>query len=819
MRVRFPRSSAVLSGALACALAVAACHGRPAAPVVIRLADLYRPDVVQGRVAARSQVARTEWRFDGAAPRLEKPSPTWGWTALSGISGLAVRNGRLVGRTTSDLPVLHLQRTSGLEDADPIHAVEVRMRVSAGSALALELDGAPELNVEQMLDVMRNLPLDFKTPLMAGHDAKAYSMRPTYPVVNSAARQVLLRPTNVAGATFEIESVRLVMRREHLSEVASGLGWQGLAEVYKETLVARAPERLRFSVSLPPRPVLDLAVGTVEDAPVTFRVSVEPRGGAAAEVLERTVTRPHRWEPVPVDLSPWAGREVTLSLALASGQEGTIGFWGAPAIRSRGAMPPAAAAPSPLPRPQGVILVWADTLRRDHLGVYGYGRPTTPVLDRLAREGVVFRDCIGQATWTKVATPSLMTSLYPSAHGVADFMDRLPGSALTMAEAFRQAGYATVSFSSSGFTAGFSNLHQGFEEVHEDGSLSDRSSSKTAREYVDRLLPWLEAHRDVPFFVFLHVTDPHDPYRPRPPYDAMWADPAKAEQHERTDAALRKRIADPLLRNMGSAMPTREDLVRAGVDPDDYVGHDRAWYDGSIRGLDAEVGRLAERLRSLGLDRRTLLVFTGDHGEEFLDHGRMLHGQSVYGELANQALFLWGPGIVPQGRDVGATVQTVDVMPTLLDISRLPVPAGLHGASLLPLLAGERVDAGAVGAATRPAWVERPAITEKAVTADNGSPPPRDTQSVAIVFQGFKLIHNMKRPAGVPEFELYDHRADPLDQHDVSASHPDVVQRLRRELDAWRKAVAASRLTPDAEAARALSGQELERLRALGYVQ
>jgi arylsulfatase A-like enzyme len=356
--------------------------------------------------------------------------------------------------------------------------------------------------------------------------------------------------------------------------------------------------------------------------------------------------------------------------------------------------------------------------------------------------------------------------------------------------------------------------------VHEDSSLPDRSSSKTAREYVDRLLPWLEAHRETPFFVFLHLSDPHDPYRPRPPYDTMWADASKTEEHEREGKELRKTITDPLLRNMGSAVPTREDLLKAKLDPEDYVRHDRDWYDGSIRGLDAELGRLVEGLRTIGLEGRTLLVFTGDHGEEFLDHGRMLHGQGVYGELDSLPLVLWGPGIVPAGKRIEETVQTIDLMPTLLEASRLPAPPGLHGRSLLPLVAGPSAGAaGAVRADGGSGWTERPAITEKAVTVDEGSPPPRETESVAIVFQGWKLIHNTKRAAGHPEYELFDHRRDPLDHVDLAAQHPDVVERLGRELQAWRKTVAASRLKPDSEGNAALSPAELERLRALGYVQ
>jgi arylsulfatase A-like enzyme len=792
----------------------------PSPSPVLRLTDLYRPATTR-TAQIPTKVERTEWRFDGAPSRLEKDAATWGWTAFNGVAGLAVRNGRLVGRTTSELPILYLARSPGFEEHEAVHGVEVRLRVSGGARLAVELDGSKELDRDQALDSARHFTWDFTEPIVPG-ELQTHTMRTQFSVVTGDSRNIFLKPTDVPGATFEIESVRVVTRREHLDEVPSGLGWQGLSEVYKETLVARAPEALRFEVTLPARPMLDLAVGTADDAPVRFRVRVEPRGGEARELLQRTVTRPHRWEPVPLDLSSWAGQKATLVLALEADQPGAIGFWGAPAVRSLGAMPAATAGPATVPRPQGVILVWADTLRRDHLSVYGYGRPTTPALDRLAREGVLFGDCIGQATWTKVATPSLFTSLYPSAHGVHDFMDRLPSSAHTLAEAYRDAGYATLSLSSILFTGRFSNLHQGFEEVHEDSSLPERGSSKTAREYVDRLLPWLEAHRETPFFVFLHVSDPHDPYRPRKPYDTMWADATKSEEHERRGKELRKTITDPLLRNMGSVVPTREDLLKAGLDPEDYVRHDRDWYDGSIRGLDAEMGRLTERLHALGLEGRTLLVFTGDHGEEFLDHGRMLHGQSVYGELDNMALLFWGPGTVPSGAKVDATVQTIDLMPTLLEVSRVPVPPGLHGRSLLPLLAGARgggAGAGALHADGVAAWTDRPAITEKAVTVDTGSPPPRDTESVAIVFQGWKLIHNTKRAAGRPEYELFDHRRDPLDRVDLAGQHPDVVQRLSRDLQAWRKTVAASRLKPDAEGGQALSKEELERLRALGYVQ
>jgi arylsulfatase A-like enzyme len=796
----------------------AGCTARPPqGPAAVRLVDVYKPAAVEGRPATLAPRPRVEWRFDG--PGSGKLAATRGWEAGPGVAGLAVRDGRLVGRSNSDFPMLHLVRTSGLEDRDILHAFEVRARASVAGRLSVTGRAAEKIDLAEVQKRALDSPWRMSTPVVAG-EMRTYTLETrALPGAITAAdtRHILVRPIDAKGASFEIESVRLIFRKEHLSAVPSGLGWQGLSEVYRETLVGRSPEVIRLAVTLPARPWLDLGVGTVEDEPVTFRVAVQD-GSAEKTLLEHTVTTPHRWEPATVDLAAFAGRKVSLTLSLAAERPGVLGFWGAPTVRSHVA--PAARADSgpEAGPPQGVILVWVDTLRRDHLGVYGYGRTTSPTIDRLAREGTLFRDCVGQATWTKVATPALMTSLYPSSHGVRDFSDRLPGSAVTMAEVYRDAGYATLSMSSIMFTGKFTNLHRGFEEVHEDTSLPDRDSSKTARIYVDRLLPWLETHRDAPFFVFLHVSDPHDPYRPYPPYDTLWADPGKREEHERQNKEVRKVVAAPLLKAFG--MPTRDELVKAGFDADAYVDYDRDWYDGSIRAMDAEMGRLVERLRALGLDRKTLLVFTGDHGEEFLEHGRTFHGQSVYGELDALPLVFWGPGFVPSGSTVERTVETIDIMPTLLEISGLKAPAQAQGRSFLSLLApGRRRDGGDVRA-DAPGWVDRPAITEKASTTEPmGAPPPQDTESTAIVASGWKLIHNAKRPAGKPEFELYDHPNDPLDRNDVAAGHPDVVQDLAKKLESWRKMAATAKLKPDAETAKTLSKEELERLRSLGYIQ
>jgi len=399
---------------------------------------------------------------------------------------------------------------------------------------------------------------------------------------------------------------------------------------------------------------------------------------------------------------------------------------------------------------------------------------------------------------------------------VARQSDRLPASVTTVADVYRAAGYATVSYSSVVFSGRFTNLHKGFEEVHEATSQSDTVyTSKSAREYIDRATDWIDAHRDGPFFMYLHVFDPHPPYEPRHPYEAMWADAAKRDEHIRQRDALRKTIKEPGMINRG--MATTEEMKAADVEPGPYLAYDQDWYDGSIRALDAEIARLVERLRADGLDDRTVIVFMSDHGEEFQEHGRMWHGQSTYGELAHVPLFIRWPGRVPGGVRVDEVVESIDIMPTVLDLSELPSPKGIQGQTLIPLM-----NMKGAGSAS---WKRRPAITEKPPEREaDASPDPTNEresswQSFAIDDGDWKLVHHTIRPASRPEFELFDAKRDPLDQRNVAADHADIVSRLAKALDGWHQMALASRLKPDAETTKTMTPEQLNKLKSLGYVK
>jgi arylsulfatase A-like enzyme len=772
-------------------LIVHASCSRAPAPATIRLVDLFRDDMVSGRSSTPVvPTPRTEWRFDG---------PSKAFTAFDGVADLVVRDGLLRGRATTHLPILEVERTTDVDSRDQLDSIEIRLRASAGTNLAVQTSASETVDPKAIETYLGAFEWEIHSPLVAGDEVRTYKLRSPRPIAASAIRRLFVRPTDQKGAEFAIESLRIVFRKEHLAEIPSGIGFQGMSEIYRESIVSRSPEEIRVPVDLPERPRFELALGTVDDAPVTFRVSADGK-----PLLTETVSTPYVWVEKTLDLESMAGRPVTLSLSLLSDHENAIGVWGSPVVR--GAVDDTDRGSSP----RNVVLIWADTLRRDHLDAYGYRRETAPQVKRMASEGVLFQNNISQATWTKVSSPALLTSLYPSTNGVKDFYDFLPASATTLAEVYRAAGYATVSYSSNLFTGQLTNLHQGFEELHEDASLPEaaKGSSKTSRGFIDSFVSYLERHRDERFFAFLHLYDAHDPFEPRPPYDRLWADPARKEGHEQELAKVRKVIADPLGQMFG--MPSEQELAQAGIDPQAFVAFDQDWYDGSIRGMDTEIGRVFERLRELDLDRDTLVVFAGDHGEEFLEHGHTFHGQSVYGELNRVPLIFRWPGGLEAGKSVDAVTETIDVMPTLLSLSGLTPPAGIQGESLEPLLRGS----------SAAPWRPRPAITEKARTRDgDGAPWPRDTESYSIVDGGFKLVHNLQRKEGTPEFELFDFEKDPYDQTDVASEHPDVVQRLSEALSGWYKMVNDAKLKPDASNTEGMTNEQLERLRSLGYIR
>ncbi|MDP8235256.1 MAG: sulfatase, partial [Candidatus Erginobacter occultus] len=313
------------------------------------------------------------------------------------------------------------------------------------------------------------------------------------------------------------------------------------------------------------------------------------------------------------------------------------------------------------PEPVNVLLISIDSLRADHVGAYGYGRETTPEIDRLAQNAAIFENHVSTTSWTLPAHISLFTGQEISAHGVATDGFSLHPAVPTLAESLLAAGYRTAAFCSSpymnpafGFARGF-DLYHNIDTEKEDfvdtvlpsETERDRVHRETTSPRIAELAEnWLEENSSEPFFLFLHFWDPHYDYDPPPPHD---------------------RIFNP---GYGGDIDGRDyihnDRVHPGMDPED-LERIIALYDGEIAFTDKHIGMVIEKLKELDLFDRTLIVITGDHGDEFFEHGNKGHRLTLYEEVIRVPLIIRIPEKVNRSGRVETTVGIIDIAPTILD--------------------------------------------------------------------------------------------------------------------------------------------------------
>jgi arylsulfatase A-like enzyme len=431
-----------------------------------------------------------------------------------------------------------------------------------------------------------------------------------------------------------------------------------LNDVAVRTLPASPPSRLRYTVDIPKGARLALSCGIPaeyhERPGVEFVVKVKSGGredvawSLVVNPLERAEHR--RWVDADVDLSKFAGRgrEIVLeTTGYEKGDDPTRAFWGAPALT--------VGTESPL-----AIVYLVDTLRADHTQPYGYARDTTPELLKFAADAVVFEQAIAQASWTKPAVASLLTSLLPGHHRAVQLRDPLDADLVTLPEMLQAKGYATgAAIANSVIYGAGSQFEQGFDHFAGLHGAEDRPSKLVeAAGVVDEALRFLDRRRGFPTFLYVHTMDPHVPYAPPAPFDTRY-EPHSTPDHPGVDP--RSDYKEPL---------DRERMI--------------ARYDGDIAYGDQEFGRFVRELKSRGLYDRATIVFLGDHGEEFLEHGKWLHGKSVFDELVHVPLIVKFPKGQDAGKRVRQQVRAVDVLPTVLQSLGLPVP-GPPAVSGVPL--------------------------------------------------------------------------------------------------------------------------------------
>lgn len=582
----------------------------------------------------------------------------------------------------------------------------------------------------------------------------------------------------LAGATAGISEAAV-------REVA-GKPWKvALGNDLRNALLAKSGDSFERQIMVPSDGRLRLAYGAVcvnrsaftRFAPVRLEVLVEPRGRDAETVWEVQLDgddpeRAFAWNEEVIDLSRYGDGQAMVSIrttaaAEASDRSPCVMALGNPEVTS-GAFEQ---------HGPNVILISIDTLRADRLSVYGYRRPTTPHLEDFARDAVVFENAHHTGGGTLPSHLSILTSLYPTTHGVTENDAKpLHGRWTTLSEALQDAGYATAAFVDAGWVRAKFGFAQGFD-------VFDEAAGGFA-SILPKAGGWLRRHGERRFFLFLHTYDVHS--QELRPYDCPGGYPLRytTELNVEFDGCKDGRCANDLFRWVNSEV--REGRLRGAeyLAPEE-VAYVSSLYDGCINYVDDQLHDFFQHLRELGLYDRSLIIVTSDHGEEFLEHGMLIHDQGGYDEITHIPMLLKLPSSPVEGARVPHLAATVDLMPTVLRVVGVPLPGQVQGVSLLPAI----VD-------------DRPIRSEIHIYA-------------ALRTERWKYLRDRK--------ELYELAVDPEEQDNLYARYSKRVRslerRLGRLLDADREAYAAF-LDGHQESPKVkLSEEEMKNLRALGYLE
>jgi arylsulfatase A-like enzyme len=345
----------------------------------------------------------------------------------------------------------------------------------------------------------------------------------------------------------------------------------------------------------------------------------------------------------------------------------------------------AAACRAPEAGQPDLVLVVIDALRADHLGSYGYPRPTSPHIDRLAGQGILFTNASAPSSWTRPSIASLFTSRWPSEHGAVSMLEPLSGKLPTLAERLREAGYLTIGISAnfvhvtkgSGLARGF-EVWRSFSKPAEEGSSEEIWTGKrgsgqatlrapSGAEVNAAVIRRIPAPDVGPIFLYVHYMEPHSPYVPPPRFLARIAGERTGEG--RREAATNDYLLDLAARRVQLGDAERQELVDL--------------YDAEIAAVDEAVGDLVAALQERDRWKNTVMLITSDHGEEFADHGGWFHAINLHSESLRVPLVVHDARGLRTGVRRSEPVDLLDVPLTLLALAGISAPAGMRGRNLL----------------------------------------------------------------------------------------------------------------------------------------
>lgn len=434
-------------------------------------------------------------------------------------------------------------------------------------------------------------------------------------------------------------------------------------------------------------------------------------------------------------------------------------------------------------RPPNVLLITVDTLRADHLGAYGYPRPTSPEIDALAAEGVLFTDALTPVPTTAPALAALLTGRHIDEHGVRDNHATLPESLATIGEAFATAGYETAGFYGNGAVrAGFGQGLGVFEPFGPNWFFDDSAGTAKA-------IAWLRRAKQ-PWFLWVHYMNPHGPYRSSP------SERSAGLTFPDTPELVRQLPLAP--GNYALQAIPKYQRLRDRTRIVDYLRR----YDGEIIGTDLEIGALRRELEGSGLLRRTLIVLTADHGESLGEEGYYFQHGHFLNQASLRVPLILSHALLPQGRQLDLPVSLLDVFPTVATLAGLRRPEGGAGQDLTAALRDGASGAGPERDRSRMAYT---------VTSAN---------LVSVRRGRFELQGSFPQggTADKPEnLKLLDHASAPPQSLPIG-SEPQIRAELQRELRLGARQVRRPPPGASAPSGRKTRAADEKRLRALGYI-
>jgi arylsulfatase A-like enzyme len=462
---------------------------------------------------------------------------------------------------------------------------------------------------------------------------------------------------------------------------------------------------------------------------------------------------------------------------------------------------------------RNVLLVTLDTTRADHFGCYGYDRETSPAIDTVAADAVLFSRAYSVVPLTSPSHVSIMTGLHPLSHGVYRNSQSVPKELVTLAELLKKHGYATAAFVSAIVLSGRAGIDDGFD-VYSDvlahaGEPPDdpRRRMRSADQTVNAALGWLSQHREKKFFLWLHLYEPHLPYLPPDAYGRKF-DPDYIAYKKRTEERLRPGPGPEPREGPPLPHPQTRPMMRfpRAVEPAIVASMKNA-YDGEIAFADAQLSRVLGFLRKHELYDGTIVVVMGDHGEILYEKRQYFgHHKFMYEGALRIPLVCRIPGV--DARRIDQRITNVDILPTLLGALGIATPPGTDGISFWPLLRG----GGKV--ARRPYEI----VVSHSRRSGPGPAPEPEIEGVfdptGVLKDRWKLLMTRRGMEPGTALELYDLGADPDEQRNLY--DPESESPIARELRAYLE----SRLETARERIRheVLDPETEERLRSLGYL-